>query len=326
MIIKSFELQKKIDQNINFYLLYGKNSGLIEECVENILKPVFSKNIYNFEEQEIIKKSDEFNELIYNESFFDDEKLIIINRATEKIYEIVNELLESKIDKIKIIIKANILEKRSKLRNLFEKNKEAIVVACYEDNYQSLLNLTINFLNKEKIKISKESINELILKSMGDRINLQNELEKILIFSHKHKSIDANTISKLTNRANEENNSEIIDCCLSKNRNKLIRLLIESNLSNENILTIIKLFLIKLKRLKKIKTELETNTNIESILSSYKPPIFWKEKDLIKKHLNIWNLKTIKSLILEINNLELKAKKYPYIAGYLVYNCIFDYV
>lgn len=326
MIIKSFELQRKIDQNINFYLLYGKNSGLIEECVENILKPVFSENIYNFEEQEIIKKPNEFNELIYNKSFFDDEKLIIINRATEKIYEIVNELLESKIHKIKIIIKANILEKRSKLRNLFEKNKETIVVACYEDNYQSLLNLTINFLNKEKIKISKESINELILKSMGDRINLQNELEKILVFSHKHKSIDGKTISKLTNRANEENNSELVDFCLSKNRNKLIQLLTESNLSNENILIIIKLFLVKLKRLKKIKTELENNTNIESILSSYRPPIFWKEKDLIKKHLNIWNLKTIKSLILEINNLELKSKKYPYIASYLVYNCIFDYV
>src|SRR6056300_15858 len=199
MIVKSFELQKRINKDINFYLLYGVNSGLIEESIENILKPVFSKNVYNFEELQIIKKSDEFKELIYNKSFFEEEKLLIINRATEKFFPIIDEIINTKTDKVKIIIKANILEKKSKLRNLFEKNKKTIIVAYYEVNYSSMLKLIENFLIKEKIRISKESINELINKSMGDRLNLINELNKISLIGNKKKQINNETISKLTN-------------------------------------------------------------------------------------------------------------------------------
>jgi len=324
MIIKSFELQKKINKDINFYLLYGVNSGLIEESIENILKPTFSKNVYNFEELQIIKKSDEFKELIYNKSFFEEEKLLIINRATEKIFPIINEIINTKIDKVKIIIKANILEKKSKLRNLFEKNKKTIIVAYYEDNYRALLNFIENFLVKERIRISKESINELINKSMGDRLNLINELNKISLLGHKNKQINNETISKLTNSSGEYNVSELVDQCLAKNKRQTIHILNEDSITNENNLIIIKSFLNKLKRLKKIKTELEKYNNIDTILNSYKPLIFWKEKDLIKKQLNCWSLDQIKSSMQKINNLEWECKRYPQISKGLLQNYIFE--
>jgi DNA polymerase-3 subunit delta len=324
MIIKSFELQKKINKDINFYLLYGVNSGLIEESIENILKPTFSKNVYNFEELQIIKKSDEFKELIYNKSFFEEEKLLIINRATEKIFPIINEIINTKIDKVKIIIKANILEKKSKLRNLFEKNKKTIIVAYYEDNYRALLNFIENFLVKERIRISKESINELINKSMGDRLNLINELNKISLIGHENKQINNETISKLTNSSGEYNISELVDQCLAKNKRQTMHILNENGVNDENNLIIIKTFLSKLKRLKKIKTELEKFNNIDSILNSYKPLIFWKEKDLIKKQLNCWSLDQIKSSMQKINNLEWECKKYPQISKGLLQNYIIE--
>ena len=324
MIIKSFELQKKINKDINFYLLYGVNSGLIEESIENILKPTFSKNVYNFEELQIIKKSDDFKELIYNKSFFEEEKLLIINRATEKIFPIINEIINTKIDKVKIIIKANILEKKSKLRNLFEKNKKTIIVAYYEDNYRTLLNFIENFLVKERIRISKESINELINKSMGDRLNLINELNKISLIGHENKQINNETISKLTNSSGEYNISELVDQCLAKNKRQTMHILNENGVNDENNLIIIKTFLSKLKRLKKIKTELEKFNNIESILNSYKPLIFWKEKDLIKKQLSCWKLNQIKSSMQKINNLEWECKKYPQISKGLLQNYIIE--
>jgi len=326
MIIKSFELQKKINKDINFYLLYGVNSGLIEESIENILKPTFSKNVYNFEELQIIKKSDEFKELIYNKSFFEEEKLLIINRATEKIFPIINEIINTKIDKVKIIIKANILEKKSKLRNLFEKNKKTIIVAYYEDNYRTLLNFIENFLVKERIRISKESINELINKSMGDRLNLINELNKISLIGHENKQINNETISKLTNSSGEYNISELVDQCLAKNKRQTMHILNENGVNDENNLIIIKTFLSKLKRLKKIKTELEKFNNIDSILNSYKPLIFWKEKDLIKKQLNCWNLNQIKTSMQKINNLEWECKKYPQISKGLLQNYIIEHI
>ena len=324
MIIKSFELQKKINKDINFYLLYGVNSGLIEEGIENILKPTFSKNVYNFEELQIIKKSDEFKELIYNKSFFEEEKLLIINRATEKIFPILDEIINTKTDKVKIIIKANILEKKSKLRNLFEKNKKTIIVAYYEDNYRTLLNFIENFLVKERIRISKESINELINKSMGDRLNLINELNKISLIGHENKQINNETISKLTNSSGEYNISELVDQCLAKNKRQTMHILNENGVNDENNLIIIKTFLSKLKRLKKIKTELEKFNNIESILNSYKPLIFWKEKDLIKKQLSCWKLNQIKSSMQKINNLEWECKKYPQISKGLLQNYIIE--
>ena len=326
MIIKSFELQKKINKDINFYLLYGVNSGLIEESIENILKPTFSKNVYNFEELQIIKKSDDFKELIYNKSFFEEEKLLIINRATEKIFPIINEIINTKIDKVKIIIKANILEKKSKLRNLFEKNKKTIIVAYYEDNYRTLLNFIENFLVKERIRISKESINELINKSMGDRLNLINELNKISLIGHENKQINNETISKLTNSSGEYNISELVDQCLAKNKRQTMHILNENGVNDENNLIIIKTFLSKLKRLKKIKTELEKFNNIDSILNSYKPLIFWKEKDLIKKQLNCWNLNQIKTSMQKINNLEWECKKYPQISKGLLQNYIIEHI
>jgi len=324
MIVKSFELQKRINKDINFYLLYGVNSGLIEESIENILKPIFSKNIHNFEELQIIKKPDDFKELIYNKSFFEEEKLLIINRATEKIFPILDEIINTKTDKVKIIIKANILEKKSKLRNLFEKNKKTIIVAYYEDNYSSMLKLIENFLIKEKIRISKESINELINKSMGDRLNLINELNKISLLGHKNKQINNETISKLTNSSGEYNVSELVDQCLAKNKRQTIHILNEDSITNENNLIIIKSFLNKLKRLKKIKTELEKYNNIDTILNSYKPLIFWKEKDLIKKQLNCWSLDQIKSSMQKINNLEWECKRYPQISKGLLQNYIFE--
>ena len=178
MIVKYFDLKKEIKKNNNFYLLYGPNSGLIEETIDNILKPNFSKNLYYHDEKEILTNENEFKERILNKSFFDKDKLIIINRATDKILNIIEEIIDKKIEDLKIIIKSEILEKKSKLRNFFEKNNSTIIVPFYEDNYQSLLFLAQSFIKEKKIKISSQNINFVIERSKGNRINLKNELEK----------------------------------------------------------------------------------------------------------------------------------------------------
>jgi len=123
MIIKSFEIKNKINKKTNFYLLYGPNTGLLENTIENFLKPIFSKNIFRYEESEIINNIDVFKLNIFNKSFFENEKLIIIDRSSDKIYNLIKEIIELNPDDIKIIIKSTNLEKKSKLRNFFEKNK-----------------------------------------------------------------------------------------------------------------------------------------------------------------------------------------------------------
>ena len=149
MIVKYFDLKNKIQNKIDYYLFYGPNTGLMEEIINEIFKPNFTKNIINYDENEVLNDKGSFLEELYNKSFFDNEKFIIINRATNKIYEIIQKVIESKIENLKIIIKANILEKKSKLRNYFEKEKNIIITAFYEDNYSALYSLAQKFLKKK---------------------------------------------------------------------------------------------------------------------------------------------------------------------------------
>ena len=324
MIVKYFDLKKEIKKNNNFYLLYGQNSGLIEETINNTLKPNFSKNLYSLDEKEILANENHFKEGILNKSFFDDDKLIIINRATDKILDTIKEIVEKKIDDLKIILKSEILEKKSKLRNYFEKNKDTIIVPFYEDNYQSLLFLAQKFIKEKKIKISSQNINFIIERSKGNRINLKNELEKIFIYSLEKDSINLEEIVKLTNLAENYNISNLIDHCLAGNKKKTVQILNENNPSSDDNILIVKNFLYKLKRLKKLKENLEINENVEIILSSYKPTIFWKDKEIIKQQLKVWTLKKIRAQIREINELENQIKKNSQISNLTVNNFIFD--
>ena len=172
MIVKFYNLKKSLEKEINFYLLYGKNTGLIEDTINNILKPSFSKNIFYYDELEILSNLDSFREKIFNNSFFENDKLIIINRVSEKLLKIIQELIEQKTKDLKVIIKCGALEKKSKLRNFFEKNNETVIVPFYEDDNQTLMIIAQKFFKEKKIKISSENINYIVRRSIINTLNL----------------------------------------------------------------------------------------------------------------------------------------------------------
>ena len=324
MIIKHYELKNNLKGKNNFFLLYGQNSGLIEEVIDKDLKPIFSKNIFKYDESEILSDISAFKEGLFNKSFFENDKLIIINRVSDKILDIIKEIYEKEDENLKIILKSGNLEKKSKLRNFFEKSKDLIIVPFYEDTHQSLLFVAQSFFKENKIKISPQNINYIIENSKGNRINLKNELEKIKNFSQKKSSVELNEIIKLTNLAENYNISELTDQCLAKNRKKTLNILNENNPSPEDNILILKNFLYKLKRLKKLKIELENKKNTDAVISSYKPPIFWKDKDMIKQQLKIWSLPQIKSLINKTNDMELLIKKNSQASNQIVNNFILE--
>ena len=324
MQFKVYELKKKLDNKINYYLFYGPNIGLIEETIDKIFKPVFPKNIVNYDEAELLSNIGAFKEMIYNKSFFSDEKFIIINRASNKILDLIEELIEYKITDLKIIIKASALDKKSKLRNYFEKNKSTVITAFYEDNYQSLLQMVQNIFREKIINVSNEIINLIIERSKGNRINITNELEKILSFSKIDNKIRLEDVLKLTNLSENYNISELVDQNLSKNKKKTINILNENNLNTEENILILRTFLNKLKKLKNLKINLKKNKNIEQVLSSSKPPIFWKDKEIVKQQLKTLSLTEIKYLIHKVNDLELEIKKNNQISDQILNNFILE--
>ena len=324
MIIKSHELSRFDKKNTNYYLFYGSNLGLIEETISKIFKPIFSKNIVYHDETEILNNTDQFKEAIFNKSFFENDKFIIINRASNKILDLIKEIIESQIEDIKIIIKAGVLEKKSKLRSYFEKEKDVVATPFYEDNHQSLLLIIQNFLKVEKINISNENINLIIERSKGNRTNIYNELEKISSYLRSKKNINLQDLLKLTNLAEDYNVSELVEQCLSKNEKRTINILNENNQNTDENILILRSFLGKLKRLKILKINLENTRNIDEVIASAKPPIFWKEKNLVKQQLNNWSLKDIKFLLNTVNDLELIIKKNNQISNYVTNNFILE--
>ena len=308
MIIKSFEINK-IDYKENFFLFYGNNQGHKNQIIEEKFKKKYAECTYCYDETEIINNKEIFFNNILSKSFFEKEKLIIINRATDKIKETIEEVIEKKIDDIFFILNSRALEKKSKLRALFEKNKKTICVPFYEDNDQTLSLMVNTFFREKKVQISQQLVNLITSRSRGDRQNLNNELQKIESFIKNKKKIDTLDILKLTNLAENYSVSELIDSCLSKNKRKTIRILNENSYSLEDCILIIRSFLIKAKRLMRVCEKIKETDNIETAITSFKPPIFWKDKEVINQQIKIWSYGNIKKLIYRINDVELLIKK-----------------
>jgi len=307
MIIKTYEINK-IKNNSNFYLIYGKNEGLKNECLKEIVK-INKGKIFNYEEKQVHEEKEIFFENTLSGSLFEDNKIIIINRASDKILEIVKELIKRDIEGIKIIINSGILEKKSKLRSLFEKDKNLLCIPTYPDNNETLSRLAVIFFKNEKISISQQNINLIVNKCNGDRHNLNNEIEKISRYASRKKSLTTQEILKLVNLSENYGFSELIDNCLIKNKNKIMNILNENNFSNEDCIIILRTFLMKAKKILKLSLELEKNNDLNKTIASAKPPIFWKDKEIVKTQLNKWKSDKIKRLIYQLNDIELQIKK-----------------
>ena len=314
MIIKSFELNKLELNNYKFYLFYGDNEGSKEEAIKKIFEQNYLDKIYRYEEKEILDNIDNFFNSILTKSFFDNEKLVIINRATDKIRETIESLIEKNPEDIKIILNSKNLEKKSTLRKIFEKDKSIICVPFYEDNNQTLNSIISLFFRNKKIPISQQLINVLIERSRGDRKNLNNELEKIDAYLLNKKNLNLEEIIKLTNLADNYNASELVDHSLAKNARKTVAILNENNYSDEDNIIIIRTLLAKLKRLVKIHELVDEKNNIEQAVSTSKPPIFWKDKPLVIQQIRSWKKEHLKDLIYKTNDIELLIKKNSTIA------------
>ena len=304
MIVKHFELKKFNKKSYNLILLHGKNEGLQKEVLSENFISSFDGIVNKYDESDFIYNFETILSEILNKSLFDDSKIIIVSRVSDKILKNIEKIIEKNLVDVKIILKSGVLEKKSKLRNFFEKSKILISVPFYDDNLQTLANLANEFLRKHKIKISRESLNLLVNRSSGSRDHLKLELEKILYYSLSEKNIDFEIIQKLSNLAESHNVSELAENYLAKNQKNVARILNENNYSNEDCILIIRTILNKSKRLLNIVDSYENNKNLDEVISSVRPPIFWKDKDMVKKQATTWKLDDLKKNIYKINEIE----------------------
>ena len=152
------------------------------------------------------------------------------------------------------------------------------------------------------------------------------QLKKIINFSDGKRKIELSDILRLTNLSENYSAAELVDNCLCKNRKKTLNILNENIPSSEENILILRTFLNKLKRLRKLRLNLNQNNNIDQIINSFKPPIFWKDKNIIKQQIKIWELNDIENFIVDLNNTESLIKKNPQVSNQIVNNMILDKV
>jgi len=307
MILKSHEINRLSLNQHNYFLFYGKNDGAKSELITKLL--IKKENILKYDEKEILDHTEIFHNELRSKSLFENEKIIIINRATDKIFNVIENLLKKNIGDTSIIINADSLEKKSKLRIFFEEEKKLVCVAFYPDTKETLSKLTQNFLREKKISISQSNINLLVNRCNGDRGVLSNELKKIELFTMNKKKISTENLLKLTNLIENHNFSELIDNCLAKNQKKTLDILNENTFSTEDCILINKIFLNKAKKILKLSQEFDKNKNLEQTISEAKPPIFWKDKEIVKQQIQKWKPHQINELIYNLNEIELQIKK-----------------
>ncbi len=321
MILKPYEINNHIKDK-NIFLFYGENFGQKEEVINNFFKKNFKNTTYNYNEKEIFNDLENFYNHITSKSFFEDKKLIIISSISEKFKDEVESILDKKLEDVTLILIADMLDTKSKIRKFFEKDKNLVLVPFYRDDFKSLSNIARIFFKEKKITTSQEAINMLVDKSSGNRKNLKNVLEKIENFLGTKKALTADQVSKLTNLSENHSINELINNCLAKNKKATLKIINENIFSFEEAIIITRTLLYSSKRLLKLIQKKEENINLEQVISSYKPPIFWKDKEVIRTQIMNWTSLSIKGLIIETNNIELLVKKNSINA----LNIVFDFL
>ena len=330
MISKSYEIQKNISNFIkySFFLLYGENFGIkkeIKECITKKIGNVGSNlEIISLYENDLLENEDDFFSTAYSGSLFGNTKIIIINNCSDKMFTQIEDVYEKKPENLFLLLFSDILDKRSKLRNFFEKNKNTVCVPCYQDSFKDLEIAAIKKLQENKILLSREIINLLVQKSNNDRNNLFNEIEKIKSFSLNKKGLNIDDIKKLINFSGEYKPDTLINECLTGNILEYKKALSEVYASTINQIYFLRILNNKVQKLLKMKEVQKDFKDIDSLINSSKPPIFWKDKPIVKKQLSIWGSDDLQKIIYDIDNTEILCKKNPQLSNIIFFNFFND--
>ena len=307
MIFKSYVLEqnlKSID-DCKIILFYGENQGLKEEFKKNIKEANKNNEKLNLLQDEIIKNENLLINEISNKSLFNNKKIIFIDQVNEKILNIIEEMAEDVSDE-KIVIFAGNLDKKSKLRSYFEKSKLCGIVACYQDNEITIKKIITNKLSDYQ-GLSTQVINFIIQNTGLDRSKVNNEIEKIKS-CFLEKKINLEKIDLLLNIKTNDDFNKLKDEALKGNKIKTNKLLADTVFEPESNIYYLNSINQRINKLYEIEKMKQNNSNTETLVSSLKPPIFWKDKPVLIEQTNKWNENKIKKALEKTYTVELQIK------------------
>ena len=308
MIFKSYILENNLQTIANFkvFLFYGENQGLKKDFKEK-LKSTYKKNdLLNFIQSDIIKNKEILLNEVSNKSLFNERKIIFVDQVNDKILDNFEELI-NQITTEKIFLFADILDKKSKLRNLFEKNKTLGVVPCYLDNETSIRKIIVEGLKTNK-GLSNQMINVIVQNTGFDRYKVDNEIKKIISYFGVNGELNLEKIEALLNIRSNDDFGTLRDEAIKGNKINTNKLLSDTVLEQENNIYNLNSINQRFYKLKEIESLKDSNSSIETIISNLRPPIFWKDKPIIIEQLKKWNKDKINKALNETYKTEIMIK------------------
>lgn len=305
MIFKSYLIENNLENlNKNLVLFYGENSGLKNDLKKKIkLTNKISESLYFFQD-DIIKNEKKFLNEIFNKSLFEQKKIYYIDQSTDKILDLIRKI-EDKLDDQKIYLFSDQLDKRSKLRNYFDKSNNTGAVACYADNEITIKKIILNRLKDFK-GLSPQNVNMIIENCNLDRDKLNNEINKIVTYFIE-KNIDSDKLESLLDIKVNDNFSLLKDEALIGNKIKTNKRLSDTVIIDEKNILYLNIINSRLNKLNEVSI-LSKSTNLENAVSMIKPPIFWKDKPVFIEQVKKWNSNKIKNVLKKTYELEIKMK------------------
>ena len=309
MILKSYIVEKSINtlKKYKSVLLYGENDG-IKDDIKNKLKILYQDtDIINLFQDEIIKNRNILFENANNASLFNDKKTIFIHEASDKILDEITEVLEKENKTVELFLLSSIMDKKSKLRNLYEKEATLAALPCYEDTDRTLI-LYIGEELKELRGVTQEIINLIISNSNKERKLIKNEIEKIkCCFSNK--IVEKDELEELLNIKVNNSFDELRDSALLGSENNFNKNIGQTEFLPEENFFFINSLNLRVAKLIEIQKLNENYKNVETSIDNIKPKIFWKEKPIFIKQLQKWNLTKLQRILKEICETEIIMKQ-----------------
>jgi DNA polymerase III subunit delta len=305
MIYKSYQIEQNIfNLDKNLFLFYGENFGLQEDIKNKLINNHKKIEIIKFNQEDILKNQKKFFNEIFNISLFENEKFFFISQVNDKLLQVIEDL-EDKIDSQKLYFFSGLLDKKSKIRNFFEKSNNCGAVACYADNEISIKKLIFERL-KGFEGLSAQNINLIIQNSNLDRIKLKNELNKIVSY-FQNKKIETKKLEILFDFRINENFNSLKDEALNGNKSKTNELLSETIIESEKNIFYLALINQRLNKLSET-LKISRDNNFEAAMNELRPPIFWKDKPIFMNQAKKWDINKIKNVLNKTYNLEIKIK------------------
>lgn len=303
------------DQGITCALIYGPDAGLVSERAKKLTQTLIDDLKDPFRIAEL-----SYNTIKDDPSIFADElnamcltggrRLIKIRDASAVFPKDLGDAITSSKSDTFTIFLAGELAPSAALRKFFEKEKTVVALPCYKDDSRSIRSVIESTLRTQHFRWDADAMAYLANSFSGDRLVVLSEIEKLIVYMGDEKHIRLSDAQACIDNSAEASLDNLCNAVADQNPASIEQSLNKALLEGIAPVTIIRAILRYLLRLQSIKGQAtHTGTNEEQVISSLKPPVFFKQIPLLKRHLGLWNERTLSKVLAGLVELEIECKK-----------------